>query len=486
MATIPFTYTWAVSNAVASSTYFFSPPSEGQSTAGTVISYSSGAFYSAVTLDIERVKGIAGINSAAVPSASYTVVVEQAISPTTSNTNSNSQTITKTTSPGTSPTTISTPTTSSDSSSSSGSSSPAPTSTATAGSGSEQTSSPKQSPVSERKAHVSTGAAAGIGVGCAIAGALIVGLIAFLLLKKQKRKGSAYPSRPRSSDGYHDHESKGVGISAIPLNTSSLGSDIDAAIPPPMPEREVEGEVSKLGTLIKNHAQSYYAGGAPIMQPVLDAGLAAKQMTMLLGPNAPVAAAGLVSLLSDPLSRVAATRFILAWAILRNVQFDAHAETTLLPPDLAESIHHMTLANASNNDALRRPLMNKWRQLSGVLLQAKYGDGTLMANDPRQQNIEDLANMLNNILAPYATGNWQLDAVEGERARNLGALVKRGARFGYLIFTQPSTWEFGWSNGSGGIGNELVVFPALIQTGDEHGRLLSRSRAWSQTQSLTW
>ena len=72
--------------------------------------------------------------------------------------------------------------------------------------------------------------------------------------------------------------------------------------------------------------------------------------------------------------------------------------------------------------------------------------------------------MLKDALEPYATTRS-----DPERARNLEEVVKRGARFGYLLFTQPSSWDFVWDQ-PGRRQGDWVVFPGLVQTCDDQGR----------------
>jgi hypothetical protein len=52
--------------------------------------------------------------------------------------------------------------------------------------------------------------------------------------------------------------------------------------------------------------------------------------------------------------------------------------------------------------------------------------------------------------------------------------MKRAARFGFLLFSQPSSFRFDWSEGGA---EPLVVFPALLQVTNDDAKPLSTPRA---------
>ena len=128
--------------------------------------------------------------------------------------------------------------------------------------------------------------------------------------------------------------------------------------------------------------------------------------------------------------------------------------------------------------AVRSLLVSKWRQITASLLQSTY-DNRIEPNDPRQRNIQELVKALNDILEPYASGHSN-----NERAQNLEELVKRGARFGYMLFSQPTDWTFDWNDPHSRQSGNIVVYPALVQTGDDQGRRRTQGERFTEAQAV--
>jgi hypothetical protein len=88
-------------------------------------------------------------------------------------------------------------------------------------------------------------------------------------------------------------------------------------------------------------------------------------------------------------------------------------------------------------------------------------------HDPRQVNIQDLVNKLHQVMQSLSG-----DGVYEQDSRRLTYLICEGAIFGYKVFTQPSEWTFDWSSSRSSQMPELVLFPALLKTTDDHGHFL--------------
>lgn len=131
---------------------------------------------------------------------------------------------------------------------------------------------------------------------------------------------------------------------------------------------------------------------------------------------------------------------------------------------------------------------SRWRQLTAFLMSPTYNTDTISPSDPHQRNISDLTTALDVVLAPVAS------RMQGaSRRQDLEGLVIRGAHYGWLLFSQPTSWMFDWDvHGSGvesGNGDEekkdeLVVLPALLQIGDDWGRSLQVARVLAEAQTV--
>lgn len=120
----------------------------------------------------------------------------------------------------------------------------------------------------------------------------------------------------------------------------------------------------------------------------------------------------------------------------------------------------------ANNTLGRSILLSKYRHILGVLMEPTYGGKSIAPNDSRQHNIRELVDALDVVLRAFATGRS-----DNERLQNLTELLKRGARFGYTISTQPTEWAFDWDEPQRRQTAQLVVYPALLQIADDQGRL---------------
>lgn len=89
----------------------------------------------------------------------------------------------------------------------------------------------------------------------------------------------------------------------------------------------------------------------------------------------------------------------------------------------------------------------------------------MSSEDPRQFNIAQLTKDLDDVLRFYASSD------DKERFANMTEIIKQGAYVGYVLFVQPTAWAFEWGEEAS---DELVVFPALVQHSDEHGRPQAR------------
>lgn len=193
------------------------------------------------------------------------------------------------------------------------------------------------SPTSVQQSHgISSGAAAGVAIGCLIAGALIAGLILWFCWGRRKAQRSRY--------------SEAGAISLTPFEKGPLahnmflGSGSPAqlgaitGLPQPLEDQAISGEVSKISNLIKNHVQSYYHNR------IVSPGIIGINGVVELGEDLPFPTGTLSTLLDDITTREVALRFSIAWAIISRLQNYDDPSRTLLPHELCESLRNITKA----------------------------------------------------------------------------------------------------------------------------------------------
>jgi hypothetical protein len=206
--------------------------------------------------------------------------------------------------------------------------SPSPTNIETATSRTSIEASSKPTSVSPRKSTgVSSGAAAGIAIGCLIAGALVAGLILWFCWRKRR------DVRPRDQEASKISlmpREKGFTGQATSLEGSPVVPALAGGLPQPLEDQAISGEVSKISSSIKNHVQSYYhadrVSGALIDHDDFQA----------LGSERPISDGTLSTLLSNSATREIALRFCIAWVVCSRMQAGEDARSCLLPTEMAE------------------------------------------------------------------------------------------------------------------------------------------------------
>ena len=125
-------------------------------------------------------------------------------------------------------------------------------------------------------------------------------------------------------------------------------------------------------------------------------------------------------------------------------------------------------------------LLSKWRSISAFLLRRIYGQNVFSQTDPRLRNILEARLSLDLVIHPYA----KVSSGNDERLRKLEDLFKRAARFGYLLFSQPSCWEFDWKDAQDAAAERLIIFPALLQVADDEGKPLQKPRVLEKQEAI--
>jgi hypothetical protein len=115
-------------------------------------------------------------------------------------------------------------------------------------------------------------------------------------------------------------------------------------------------------------------------------------------------------------------------------------------------------------------MYSKWKTITGALLQQQ------VSKQPQglAQNFIDVIAKLDAVLAPFVTESVD----SGQRRKNLEMILTRSAKLAFLLFTQPGSFRFDFSSQEG----TLVVFPALVQTVDDRGQVLSRLRVFMEKE----
>ncbi|KAL8756152.1 MAG: hypothetical protein Q9199_003129 [Rusavskia elegans] len=331
--------------------------------------------------------------------------------------------------------------------------------------------------------NISPGAAAGIGIGCAIAGALIAAAILVFFFRRRRRRA------PARSDAIPLNGFGSVEKTVASPDSISPAGMIERNLPQPAEDQALGGEMSRLKTAIKNHVQSYYHTNS------VKGSVDQVALGLIATGNMPLIASTLGSLLSNPVTRMTAIRFCITWTVVSRIDPNCEPSLSFLPPEIASCLRSisstrddpsskcplfavMYSSNHADPSSAKPGFMSRWRAFTAALLHDRYGSSSVTASDARNGNISEALQALNAVLSPFA--DEQRD--DRERVQKLEEILKRGARFGFTLFSQPSLLDFDWNTPPSAGRGTLVVSPALTQVADDNGRRLPRPRVLEEQE----
>jgi hypothetical protein len=171
---------------------------------------------------------------------------------------------------------------------------------------------------------------------------------------------------------------------------------------------------------------------------------------------------------------------------------------TFLPPELVDCFQSFCIGKSvptldgKEPKPLNLALLSRWKQISATLLHSTYMAEAFSPFDGRTINIERAIEDLDPLLGTYAASDTARS--RGERTNDLRGVLRKGARFAFLLFSQPCLWTFDWyqnreieacegqlrpskvddPKGDGGHRfelplREIVIWPTLLRVVDEKG-----------------
>ncbi|QDS69004.1 hypothetical protein FKW77_009468 [Venturia effusa] len=325
-------------------------------------------------------------------------------------------------------------------------------------------------PVSEKpstsKAGLEPGPTAGLAIGMLFAGALIAA--ACFLLFNRRQKGNAARAGQYGPTMYTDeHDLKHpTKIGSTPMGAIGGAAILENNLPQPKEDNAIIGDLSRIKSRIEGHVESYYATAGANNQAV------AQALRAAVGSAFPVSMAKLQELLANPRKRPVILRAAIAWIIVSRIGFGSASNTTFLPALLAGLTRDLSASRM--DEPARAALLSKWRQITAALSGNIFSQ-EMSADDPRSANVNNALELADTFLRPCAK-----DSDHEKRLFNLEEIMKRAARFGFLLFSQPCSFDFEWTDN----GSRLVVFPGLLQVSDEHGRPVAPPRVLGSTKEV--
>ncbi|KGQ09612.1 hypothetical protein BBAD15_g5052 [Beauveria bassiana D1-5] len=290
------------------------------------------------------------------------------------------------------------------------------------------TSTPKApSAVSPSSSGISTGAVAGIAIGCAFVG-LVIGLLAASCLFRRK---AAKRGKTLDHAAIHDELEVYPSGKGAPINDMQLSQFLLE----PTPDRDVAQETQSIGALIDQHVESYYHHH-PIAGDQRAPASALADLGFPFSSAASLDAQGATALCLDPRSRQVGLRHVIMRVLLSSIDVHSSQGPSMLPapvasflraippaesdrlgdPQAATSLgtnHHQPaqfetkagtislLSRADNNLAANELALRKWRKLSAFLLHPARSQRTPLpttGDATVEAQAQELARSLNTFL----------------------------------------------------------------------------------------
>jgi hypothetical protein len=178
---------------------------------------------------------------------------------------------------------------------------------------------------------------------------LMTALILWFCSRKKKRsRGNDYEA---SSTALVSRE-KGFAAQATLLGSGSPNSSpVSGALPLPLEDKAITGEISKISNSIKNHVQSYYHTSR-VNHGVLDL-----DDIQAIGNDLPVSVGTLSTLLGNSATREIALRFCIAWVVCTRIQSSADPDISFLPIELATCSQRIECAHRSSSGKPARRML---------------------------------------------------------------------------------------------------------------------------------
>ncbi|KUI56838.1 hypothetical protein VP1G_04211 [Cytospora mali] len=271
-------------------------------------------------------------------------------------------------------------------------------------------------PVPDTSNGLSTGAVAGIAVGCAIAGLVIGILVAFLLLKRRS-KSNPEPQIIETRTEGKSFDSRAFTVT--PAESPSAVSDLDQFLLAPKPDKELAGELQSLGHLIEQHVEDNYHL-YPVKQSISSLSEALAKLGLAVDEDVLPGPAQLADMAAEPRTRYVALQHVISRVLFESLAVKSTSEISMLPPAVSSLMREIP------------PCEKHLGSPEGSIIP----DESSLAPQAR-----DLVAAMKSFLGPF------VEEKSGQEC-HLQDVVLECARFGYMVLSQPADLEWKFETGN--------------------------------------
>ncbi|KAK5011420.1 hypothetical protein LTR28_003249 [Elasticomyces elasticus] len=323
---------------------------------------------------------------------------------------------------------------------------------------------------SSNSSTISTGVLAGAIVASFVGSAVLAFVIAYLCLRSRVVGTTSADKRRRS--GHRSHTSRRTSEYAPAAGFNEKDAAVDTShawekyLPSSLDDRTVGLKVKGLYDQIQLHVENFYVNTPrPIIQVI--AASIKKMHTPYLEPLA-------CSMSDSSLAPQPIIKHCLAYMITQGLSSEAAPEVCLVPRELAAVLRTRQIpADMSHNPQATRQILSKWRVLTAHLRPGSIADPE-HANE-LHETISMMVDRFSTTFLPFESKKGNI----GAGRQHLTELLRSAAEVAYMLFSQPSTFEFRWKQASvkkGTAKAAVVVVPKFTKTADEDGNELEQAQ----------
>ncbi|KAH8676689.1 hypothetical protein BGZ60DRAFT_429178 [Tricladium varicosporioides] len=292
---------------------------------------------------------------------------------------------------------------------------------------------------------VSAGAAAGIGIGTAILGALFT-LAVILLLRRRRPKPIHHVDNFELGNPPFKYEQSSAGTIPFTIPHSANSTTIqEEHLLDRADDSHLKMLMQDLNEIIDQHCESYYHLQVVDMDPrSLQQRLVNASYNSLRGTGP--SALDMAELVLNPNTRLNAIRRVIACIVLAHIDIHTSTQFSLLPPHISAFMQRAVAPRRESrleSGEIYAQSLKTWRRTTAFLLSPSRTtrEGPQASEVELAPAIENNVQLINTILQPFIRPNAK--SVQDQRD-DLHGIVFETAKLGLLLFCQPEDWVFGW------------------------------------------
>lgn len=338
------------------------------------------------------------------------------------------------------------------------------TSTSSSLSGSASTSSATAATTNSNASNsqYSTGEIAGVAVACFIGGLLIAGILAFFFRRRPSRQRQNIPHSDKEMSSLHDH-GQAVYVAG--------GKTWEKHLPQSESDHTIRNLANRTLDQIELYVENYYKdamamplndGAKANFEDLEDAYLDRPILQLIQQTDRPT-----VIIKHCVASLIISNITASSGRASRNGSFLPAEFMAVLPvSDTRERIGKIKILTRptllisvlASNEAISR-----WQVLTAYLRPTPEHDVSYQQH--RNQAIAEAAQQVCQAFGPWARSN------DNARYHSLVNIMTRASEFGVMLFAQPASFEWQWSETSGTrseiAGSQIAALPGLYKTTDQ-------------------